>query len=123
MADGETKKKTGRPKQEIVKDKLVCIVMNDEEMARFEHIEKATGKSKSEVMRAAFSLAQRPYRRTLGVRRNHQVGVWLNPAETAELERLQERLHTSKGGVFKYGLDLMYEEISANREKTNNPGV
>ena len=117
MAEEPAKKKMGRPKQDVVKDKLVCIVMNDVEMARFEYLEKTMNKTKSEVMRTAFTEAGQPRPRKIGARRNHQIGVWLDPSETEELERLRQKLHTSRGGVFKYGLDLLYENLQAKQEK------
>ena len=117
MADEQTKKKMGRPKQDVVKDKLVIIVMDDEEMERFELLERTMGKTKSELMREAFSAAIESRTRTLGIRKNHQVGVWLDPAETEKLEQLRGKLNTSKGGVFKYGLNLLYKNLQAKQEK------
>ena len=117
MAEEPAKKKMGRPKQDVVKDKLVCIVMNDVEMARFEYLEQVLTTTKSEIMRRAFEEVESPKSKKIRAKKTHQIGVWLTPTESEKIDKIRKRIQTSKGGVFKYGLDLLYERIHDNPEE------
>ena len=111
------KKKLGRPRKgKTVRDTMVTVVMNDEEMERFDEVARALGKSRSDVMRAALQAARKERGRRPDLQRTHQIGLRLDAEELAALDRLLGRLNTSRGGVLKHGIDLLYQQLQEQQE-------
>ena len=112
------KKKWGRPmKGASPRTALVSVVLSDGDLAKFRAIQEEMGCNQSEAMRMAFDALCREGAQPVDLFHSHQIGFRVDSEELAELKRMQEKLHTSKSGVFKRAIALMHEKIG-NAPKT-----
>ena len=109
------KKKWDRPtKGASSRTTLVSVVLSDGDLAKFRAIQEEMGCNQSEAMRMAFDALCKADVQQANLVRSHQIGLRVDSEELAELERMQEKMHTSKSGVFKHAIALMHEKLTGH---------